>query len=389
MANFDRVTSLMESFTVNGPPGCACLVSKQGEILYEHYTGYADLDAKTLIASDTIYRIYSMSKVVTCVAALMLYERGLYLLNDPLEEYLPEFKKMEVYRTSPEGAMYTSPAAGSIRIKDLFTMSSGITYPGGDNETQRHTARVMDELERRLATGEQLPSIRVFTEAIASVPLAFDPGTHWHYGFSHDVLGVLIEVISGKRFSQFLDEEIFQPLGMKDTFFRIPDEKRSRLCTMYDHAADGVLTKNDSRDRDYQPDAQFESGGAGLLSTLEDYGRFAQMLALGGTVGETRILGRKTIELMATQHLSPLQQKDYNWGWQVGYGYGLGVRVMEDRAAGGSNSPAGEFGWSGLAGSWVSIDMQEGVSAVYMQQMLPSDEHVYQPRLRSAIYGSL
>ncbi len=389
MSNNNHLTALLEGFTKSGPVGCSLLVARDGETLYEHHAGYADLGDERPIGPDTIYRIYSMSKVVTCVAALMLYERGVYLLNDPLYAYLPEFKDAQVYRESPDGSAEATPAASPILVKDLFKMTSGITYPGGDNETQRHTTRAVEALQKQQEQGGEALTAQSLSKALAAVPLAFDPGTRWQYGFSHDVLGALIEVLSGKRFSTFLDEEVFQPLGMTDTFFRIPDEKRSRLCTLYRRADDGGLAKNSdaSLDVNYQPGALFESGGAGLLSTLSDYSRFAQMLAAGGTFDSARILGRNTIDLMASQHLGPEQQRDYNWEWQRGYGFGLGVRVMQDRALGGSNSPVGEFGWSGLAGTWLSVDPSSGLSAVYMQQMFPSDEHISQPRLRSAVYG--
>jgi CubicO group peptidase (beta-lactamase class C family) len=380
MSRFDRLTPLLKSFVEKGPAGVSCSVSRGGEVQYEDYIGYADLETKKPIAPDTIYRIYSMSKVVTCTAALMLYERGLFLLNDPLEEYLPEFKDSSVFRTAPNGNLYRSPAAAPIRVKDLFTMSSGLTYGGEYSETAREI--------KNIVSGEK-HDVRTLSKALATVPLAFDPGTQWQYGYSHDVLGALIEVLSGKRFGQFLHDEIFDPLGMRDTFFRIPEEKKDRLCSIYNRAEDGTLTKNTGMDRHFQPDAIFESGGGGLLSTLGDYGRFASMLACGGAIDGVRILSRKTIELMATNHLSPLQQKDFNWPYQAGYGYGLGVRVMTDPAAGGCNGSLGEFGWCGMAGTWVLIDPKEELSAVYMQQMMPNFEAYHQPRLRAVIYGAL
>lgn len=385
MGMFDNLNPLLKSFVERGPAGCACSVTRRGETLYEGYFGYADLEKKTPISTDTIYRIYSMSKVVTCTAALMLYERGLYLLNDPLDEYLPEFKNSMVYRQAPDGTVYTSPGSRPIRIKDLFTMSSGLPYPGNDNDTARGIAKVMNGLS---SNGGKF-DVRTLTKAIAEIPLAFDPGTHWMYGLSHDVLGALIEVLSGKKFGEFLKDEIFDPLGMKDTFFRIPEDKKPRLCSLYDRSEDGTLTKNEKMDADYQPDAAFESGGAGLLSTLGDYSRFAEMLARGGELKGVRLLGSKTINLMSTNHLCPQQLVDFNWPYQAGYGYGLGVRVMIDPATGGSNSSLGEFGWCGMAGTWVLIDPKEELSAVYMQQMFPNFEAYHQPRLRAVIYGAL
>jgi len=195
--------------------------------------------------------------------------------------------------------------------------SSGLTYGGDHLETARETAKVMDELSRKEKAGEAY-DVRMLSKALALVPLAFDPGTHWQYGLSHDVLGALIEVLSGKKFGQFLQEEIFEPLGMKDTSFRISDDKKDRLCALYNRSEDGRLTKNTRMDAHYQPDALYESGGGGLLSTLGDYGRFAHMLASGGEWEGTRILGPKTVQLMASNHLTPQQLADFDWPYQAG-----------------------------------------------------------------------
>jgi CubicO group peptidase (beta-lactamase class C family) len=384
MKSLEKLHPLLKSFVDKGPAGCACSVTYQGETRFEDYVGLQDLESAKPITADTIYRIYSMSKVVTCVAALMLYERGLFLLNDPLEEYLPEFKDPKVYRMTEKGEKYITSATRSIRIKDLFTMTSGLTYEGDGNETEREVKKVMQLLRR-----ENTFNVRKLSVALAKIPLAFDPGTEWRYGLSHDVLGALIEVLSGKTFGEFLSEEIFQPLSMNDTFFKIPDEKKHRLCSLYVRNEEGSLLKNTRLDEQYQPGTLFESGGAGLLSTLSDYSTFAHMLANGGELDGVRILGRKTVELMSTNHLTSDQLSFYNWDYLAGYGYGLGVRTMKSPPAGGSNSSIGEFGWSGLAGTWVLIDPKEKLSAVYMQQMMPNLEAYHQPRLRNVIYGSL
>ncbi|ULL14927.1 class A beta-lactamase-related serine hydrolase [Paenibacillus sp. H1-7] len=378
----ERLTPLLKEWVVKGPPGCACTIVKNGELVYQEYFGYADLEQQIKIQSDTLYRIYSMTKVVTCVAALMLYEKGMYLLNDPVEEYLPEFKNPQVFRYNEFGVRSASPASSPIRIKDLFTMTSGLTYGGDSTETERLTRILMEG-------ADNTKDIRTLSKALADIPLAFDPGTHWKYGTSHDILGALIEVLSGETFGEFLKKEIFEPLGMTDTSFRITEDKRDRLCKMYDRTADGELTPNSKRDDSYQPESRFESGGGGLLSTIGDYSRFAQALTRGGELDGVRLLSRKTVQLMATNHLGPQQLKDYNWPQQKSYGYGLGVRVMMDPADGGNNGSIGEFGWAGLAGSWVLIDPQEQLSVVYMQQLLPSLEPYIHPRLRSVIYGAI
>lgn len=378
----ERLTPLLKSLMEKGPAGCACTVVHRGEVIYQEALGYADLDKKQAINLDTIYRIYSMTKVVTCVAALMLYEKGHYLLNDPLGDYLPEFRNPQVYKYNDIGIKTLVPAGTPIRIKDLFMMTSGITYGGDGNETERQTRAKMEKATETMDT-------QTAVKAIASVPLAFEPGTRWKYGMSHDVLAALIEVLSGQKFGDFLEKEIFEPLGMKDTSFRIREDQRDRLCTMYDCAADGAMTPNIRLDSCYQPDCELESGGGGLLSTLGDYSKFAQALANGGELNGTRILSRKTVQLMATNHLNAQQLRDFDWSQMSGYGYGLGVRVLLDPAAGGNNGSIGEFGWAGMAGSYLLIDPKEELSIVYMQQLLPSREPFIHPRLRAVVYGAM
>ncbi|QYR21756.1 beta-lactamase family protein [Paenibacillus sp. sptzw28] len=375
----ERLSPLLQSFKDNGPPGCACTVVRRGEVLYQETMGYANLENERLIAPDTLYRIYSMTKVVTCAAALILFERGLYLLNDPLEEYLPEYKDLQVYRNHESGNKMISPATGSIRVKDLFTMTSGLVYGGEQTEIERRTQKIIGAGITDLDT-------RDVARELAQVPLAFDPGTHWRYGTSHDVLAALIETLSGQRFGAFLQKEIFDPLGMSDTSFKIRQDQQGRLCTLYDRGDDGSLKSNDRLDGFYQPECKFESGGFGLISTIGDYSRFAQALAGAGKLDGERILSPKTVQLMGTNHLSLQQLKEFN---NPGYGYGLGVRVMIDPAAGGINGSVGEFGWAGLAGTYLLIDPKEELSVVYMQQMMPSMEQYIHPRLRAVIYGAL
>ncbi len=385
MNRFSGLTPLLKSFVEKGPSGCACSVVYKGNPEYSEYFGLADLETKSPINEDTLYRIYSMTKVITCTAALKLYERGLYTLNDPLSEYLPEFSNPMVYRTSPNSAISISPAETPIRIRDLFTMTSGLTY-GEDNTA---TGRQIKEIMEGWKTSGLKYDLRTAVKMIASVPLCFDPGAHWRYGLSHDVLAALVEVISGKKYGQFLKDEIFDPLGMKNTFHRIPEEKKKHLCSFYYRNSDGAMIKSTDMDEFTHAGDVFEGGGSGLLSTLGDYQRFTRMLCNNGELGGERILSRKTVDLMATNHLNALQQADYNWPHHAGYSYGLGVRVMTDPAKGGCNGSIGEFGWSGMLGTWMMIDRSEDLSVTYMQQLQPSLEEFHAPRIRSVIYGAL
>jgi CubicO group peptidase (beta-lactamase class C family) len=384
MNRFASLSTLLESILEKGPAGCACTIVRNGETIYEETFGYADVEAGVKISPDTIYRIHSMTKVITCTAALMMYERGHYLLNDPIADYLPEFKNMSVYRYNDLGVRTKSVATRPIRIRDLFTMTSGITASGSSNETER-------QIRDAFGNGSADMDMRSFTKTLSAIPLAFEPGARWNYGLSHDVLGALVEVLSGRTFGQFLQQEILEPLGMKDTFFRLPEEKKAHLCKLYKRSEDGSLAQTTTPlDSRYEEGSLFESGGGGLLSTIADYSRFTQALVRGGELDGVRLLGRKTIGLMATNHLNKQQLQDFSRPPQrKGYGYGLGVRTMIDPAAGGANATIGEFGWSGLAGSWMMVDPQEQLTAVYMQQLMPSQAPFIHPRLRNAIYSAL
>lgn len=386
MEKFDALDSLLVDFSKNGPAGCACAVAQGEDILYEGYHGYANLETEKLITPDTVFRLFSMTKVVVCTAALILYERGKFLLNEPLHEYIPEFKDISVYKTAPNGSVYVEKAKRPILIKDAFMMTAGIPYAGGESPTGRELVKVRNELREKHGKYDLLTEIKAF----AKVPLAFEPGTHWLYGYGHDLVAGLIEVVSGKKLGEFLQEEIFGPLGMKDTGYRFRDDIEDRMATVYHRSEDGKLTESQGfLDAYHQPDAIYESGGAGLYSTLSDYLKFAQMLANGGEYKGARILGRKTIDLMRSNHLDDAQLRDFTFPYVAGYGYGLGVRTMMDIAKGHANTSVGEFGWTGAAGTWVSIDPSEKVAVVYMHQMFPNMEEYHHLRVRAAAYGAL
>ena len=349
--NFTKVTNFLESLQDAGIPGADLAVYIKGKEVYRHRTGFADLEKHKPVAPDTLFPIYSMTKVITCVSALRLLEEGLFTLNDPLSDYLPEFKKMEVRQVRDNGEVHTAPAVNTLRIVDLFTMSSGLTYNITPN---------LEKLEKKTKGNYTLEE---FSAAIAKDPLYFEPGTRWHYGFSHDILGRLIEVLSGKTLGEYFDDNIFIPLEMTDTFFRLPVNKESRIvsCYSYDlkkktYSAPEILPIR------FDLDCKYESGGGGLISTVDDYAKFANILCAGGTgnagtkSGTYRILSKATIELMRTNHLDDTRMQDYNWIHHSGYGYGLGVRTMVDKAAGGSNSSIGEYGWSGMLGTFMLID---------------------------------
>ncbi|MFP4017345.1 MAG: serine hydrolase domain-containing protein [Halanaerobiales bacterium] len=386
MANFKDLSRLLKRFVEEGPIGCGCAVAKDGDILYEGYYGYADKEEGRLSTEDTVYRLYSMTKVVICTAAMILFERGEFLLNEPIYEYIPEYRDTMVFHTEPNGMIHVEKAENPILIKDAFTMSVGLPYPFGDSPTSKAMEKVREELIYKHGKFD----IVTEAKAMGSVPVAFEPGTHWLYGYGHDIIAALIQVISGKTVGQFLKDEIFDPLGMNDTGYRFKEDIEKRLAVYYRKNDDGSFSKADAfLDEYHQRDAIYEAGGAGLYSTVRDYLKFSQMLACGGSFNNERIIGRKTIDLMRANHLNEIQLRDFQNSYLAGYGYGLGVRTLMSNAEGHSNGSIGEFGWTGFPGTYVSIDPEENFSIVYMHQMDPNMEEYHHLRVRAVANGCL
>ncbi len=386
MNRFENVNTVMKKIAGHGVPGSSIAIHKGGEALYESYQGMADIEDAKPITEKTLFRIYSMTKVIAVAAALMLYERGEFLLTDPVEEYLPQFRGIQVSDCDWQGNVFSRPPKSPLLVKHLFSMTSGVVSGGNSSETSRGYSSGAAQAQKE--HGDDY-SIAHYTDVIAKTPLAFDPGEHWRYGSSLDVLARMLEVIAGKTFGQFLKEEIFNPLGMEDTFFKLPEEKAERLCSMY-RVTDAGLQKVTNMDGNYRPGTKIEYASGGLISSLGDYSRFAQALACGHWKGVS-ILGKRTVALMAQNQLSPQAFRDFQEKMRhyAGYGYGLGVRTMIDTSAAGSNGCAGEFGWYGMAGSWMLVDPANELSIVYMQQTLPAMEGYVQSRLRNAVYSAI
>ena len=362
--------------------GCSARIMKDDEVRFEGCFGYANLEKKTPISDQTIFPIASMSKVITVVGLMQLYEQGLFKLWDPVSSYLPGFKNPKIAREKPDGTVFIVPAKGEVTLRQLFTMTSGVPYAGTDTAA----ARIANEKGNEyLAEHHTMPPTVEYCNLVGQLPLAFEPGERWMYGFSIDVLGAVIEVLSGQTLGAYLKEHIFDPLGMTDTGFFVPAEKQERIATLY-QIHEGMKPS----DRQYPMEKPiFESGGGGLFSTLRDYSRFAQMLLHGGTLDGVRILGRKTIDLIATDHLTPEQQATHNWDTQRGYGYGLGVRVMTHPEAADINGSVGEWGWDGAFGNWFCVDPKENLTCVYFTTNLPGDHYRFIPKLMASMYASL
>lgn len=360
---------------VIGIPSAAVTVKRGHEQLYYCQAGVQDRATGEPLRSDALYYMYSCSKVVTCVAALKLLERGKFLLLDPVSDYLPEYADIEYSRGS-----YSQPVKHQLLIRDLFTMSSGMNY-------NLATANINDVAE---ATSGRCPT-REIARAIAKSPLNFDPSTQFLYGLSHDVLAALVEVVSGMRFSDFVKKEIFEPLGMCDSCYHIEQIDKSRMAAQYRYNDRTRTAQPIPLTNSYVIGPDYDSGGAGMISTLRDMSIFADMLACGG-IGETgaRILSPATIDLMRENQLDAVRLDDFHRAFPQfrGYGYGLGVRTHIDRTAG-SLAPLGEFGWAGAAGAYIGIDPKNQLSIFYVQHMLNSQERIVHPRIRNIVYASL
>lgn len=368
-------------------PGAVALIVKNGEVVYHKSFGFADVDSQVAMQTDSIFRIASMSKAITSVAAMTLYEQGRFRLNDPVAEYIPEFANMSVVSaTDGEGNVTaTVPATRPIRIIDLMTHSSGIGYPFIPSKVQKtyQDAGIIDGLtvkDLKLASQVKL---------LATKPLLFEPGSAFAYGLSTDVLGYLIEVVSAKSLDQFFADEIFEPLGMKDTFFYLPDDKADRLVTLYndvdgvglvEHAGSGTdIEVNDALYPVIGAKTYF-SGGAGLASTARDYALFLQMLLNNGELNEARILGRKSVELMRTGRV--------DWDGDAIPDFGLGFAVISDIGRRGELASAGAYAWGGAFDTSYWIDPHEQLIGVYMSQSRPTNSDMGD-RFNTLVYQAL
>lgn len=372
---------------IGGIAGAVALILRNGDVVYHKSFGLADIESKVPMRTDSIFRIASMTKAITSVAAMVLYEQGHFQLNDPVAKYLPEFAQMSVISGVDEEGNVTAivPATRPIKIIDLMTHTSGIGYPFIPSKVQRsyHDAGLIDGLTvKDLKLASQI-------KVLATQPLLFEPGSAFAYGLSTDVLGYLVEVVSGKPLDQFLSEEIFDPLGMNDTYFYLPDNKAGRLVTLYNVVDDVGLVAHEGSGTDIEVnDALYPiigaktyfSGGAGLSSTAHDYGLFLQMLLNDGEFNDARILGRKSVELMRTGRV--------DWDGDDIPDFGLGFAVVSDLGRNGELASPGAYAWGGAFDTSYWIDPHEDLIGVYMSQARPTNSDL-STRFKTLVYQAL
>jgi CubicO group peptidase (beta-lactamase class C family) len=394
--------------------GLSAMIHRRGENAYFNCVGQMDAEAGKPVTEDTIFRIYSMTKPITAAAAMICYEEGHFQLDDPIAKFLPEFSEMQVWDGTP-GKLNTVPAKGYITVRHLMTHTAGLTYEFMEAtpvEEYYREQKISFNPGRQTEGGANLAAM---TNRLAAAPLVRQPGSGWAYSVSIDVLGRLVEVWSGHPLDHFFKERIFQPLGMTDTAFWVTPEKTNNFAACYTPSSGGVGLRSLSSqetvirkgegiglklsdapsDSHYLKNPETLSGGGGLTGTIGDYGRFCQMLLQKGELDGTRILGRKTIEFMALNHLpdnkdmAAMGQPVWSESSAEGIGYGLGMAVVIDAAATQLLRSTDEYFWGGAASTAFWIDPAEDMFVVFMTQLIPSSFYPIRNELRVATYQTL
>jgi CubicO group peptidase (beta-lactamase class C family) len=391
-ARLRRVDAHFRRYVDDGRlPGWTVAVARRGRVAHLSHYGLADAEAQRPVADDTLWRIFSMTKPVTSVAALMLVEQGALELNAPVSRYIPAFADARVYAGGSAADPGTVPATEPVRVWHLLTHTAGLTYGW-------HHAHAVDEMYR--AKGFEFGSPRgmdlaAVCEVWAGIPLLFQPGAEWNYSVATDVLGRVVEVASGQPLDAFFSEHVFGPLGMTDTAFSVAPDDVERLAALYvPHPAGGLL-RNTVVGEAATREPAFLSGGGGLVSTAGDYHRFAQMLARGGELDGARLLGPRTVAYMTRNHLPGGVDLDtyarplFAESPYRGVGFGLGFSVVIDAAAGKTLTHEGEYAWGGFASTAFYVDPATEVTALFFTQLMPSSTHPIRPQLRTLVNQAL
>ncbi len=392
--DFTKLKNFLDYMAKERTPGCAVVVCHDGKPVYKYAAGYADIDGRTPLTGDEFFNIYSCSKITTVTAAAQLLERGEFLLSDPLYDYVPEFRHMVIKNNNGELVEAKNP----ITIGDLFSMTAGFNY----------NLNAPSILEMREKKGDAFSAVDMMY-AIAKEPISFEPGTHWQYSLCHDVLGGFISLITGKKFRDYVKENIFDPLEMTHTFYHHTPEIEAKMASQYRFVANDPTQQKQSiieaqiygtRGAGHfekiglevasasVSSAEYDGGGGGIVTTASDYVKLMAALSCSGlAINGERVLAPKTVELMKTNRLNETQLKDITWPQLRGYGYGLGVRTHIDKAKSGSIANLGEFGWGGAAGATAIMDTDEKLGLFLVQHTLSPREEWYQPRLRNVAYS--
>jgi len=377
--------------------GCQVLVARHGQLAYEKSFGLADRERATPWADDAIVRLYSMTKPITSVALMMLFERGLFQLNDPVSRYIPSWKSQQVWVEGEGSAMRTQPPHRPVTFRDLLTHTAGLTYgsilESIIGEPAGHPVeKAYDDLDVYRGPGETLAG---FAEKIGRAPLRYQPGEKWMYSLATDVCGYLVEAISGKRYDRFLADEVLGPLGMVDTAHNVAPENASRLVACYRRAADkSLILDDDPKTSAFLTEPTFFGGGSGLTGTIADYARFCDMLRRGGELDGVRIISPRTLDLMRMNHLpggvdlASLAMGSFAESAYEGVGFGLGFASSLDQAKTQALG-IGDFYWGGAASTIFWVDPVEDLVVIFLTQLIPSSTFNFRGQLKSLVYAAI
>ena len=389
-ARFTRISPWLKRYVDEKKlPFAHVAVLRKGQLAYNNFYGVRDIEEGSPVVEDGIYRIYSMTKLVTTVAALALYEKGAFQLDDPVDKFVDEFRDARVFISGRKDSINSVEAETPMTIRQLMNHTSGLTYgafdPGPVGQLMRSGKIDFGNLQANLGD-----TVR----RLASIPLCFQPGSQWRYGVSTDVLGYVIEVVTGKTLLQVFDELIFKPLNMNDTFFEVPINKVKKFCSLYTRTkSESLKLLECSRSSRFCKPVNMYSGGGGLISSMRDYLVFLEMIRCGGRYDDAQILGRKTVELMLRNHLSgdmaSMGQPTFSEMPMEGIGFGLGGAILLDPAKAQILGSEGEFTWGGMASTAFWIDPKEELSVVFMTQLIPSSCYPIRRELRVLVYQAL
>ena len=369
--------------------GTLTLVARKGEIAYLDALGFMDRENKKAMQEDAIFSIYSMSKPITSIALMQLYEKSLFRLDDPIHWHIPSWRNLRVYESGLYPNFLTSRPKRHMTIRDLLSHMSGLTY----DFMLRTNVDAAYRKTKLQATGD----LQAMIDTLAQLPLEFSPGDQWNYSVSTDVCGYLVEHFSGMKLDKYFQKHIFDPLGMEDTGFSCAKEKVDRLASLYEqHPKKGpVLVDPGGAKTARVKKRKMLSGGGGLLSTMSDYYRFCSMLLNQGELEGTRIIGRKTLAMMASNHLpdnkdlTEMSQSAFSETTYQGVGFGLGFSVILDPVKTQSLTDVGEYGWGGAASTVFWVNPKEEMVVIFLTQLLPSSTYQVRRELRSLVYSSL
>jgi CubicO group peptidase (beta-lactamase class C family) len=390
-ARLARVSHWMKGWVDSGRlAGMVTCVMRKGELAFAETYGKADVERGKPMRPDTIFRIYSMTKPLTSTAIMMLYEEGRFQLDDPISKFLPAFKNMRVFVGGSRGKIESLPAERDITFRDLLTHTSGLTYGFMETNPVDALYRAKDGVDFQTAE----TSLAKVVDKLATFPLIAQPGKAWNYSVSTDVLGRLVEVISGEPFEKYLVEKVIKPLGMVDTDFYVPKEKHERFAANYQPSPDGKLQLVDDPGKSrYLAPRKVNSGGGGLVSTAGDYLRFCKFMLNKGQLDGVRLLGRKTVELMTVNHLNgdmaDMGTPRFSESTYYGIGFGLGFSVMIDPAKAHIVGTPGEYAWGGAASTAFWCDPAEDMAVVLLTQLMPSSTYPIRRELRVLTYQAI